>query len=77
MDDHPRVPVVLILAERIRKRKGDKVAASFVADYVRRYPSIHGISIFINIYISNAEGRAKEDLHILQKFNAKIIDEQT
>src|SRR5207237_8572929 len=73
LDEYPKVPVALILAERIRKRKGDKVAAGFVADYVRRYPSLRGIYIFINIYISNAEGRAKEDLHILQNLMKKLL----
>lgn len=73
LDDYPRVPVVLILAERIRKRKGDKVAANFVADYVRRYPSLRGLYVFVNIYISNAEGRAKQDLHILQNLMKKLL----
>lgn len=73
LDEYPRVPVVLILAERIRKWKGDKVAASFVADYVRRYPSLRGLYLFINLYISSAEGRAKEDLHILQNLMKKLL----
>lgn len=73
LDQHPYVPVVLILAERIRKIKGDKVAAGFVADYVRRYPSLRGLYTFVNIYISNAEGRAKEDLHILQNLMKKLL----
>jgi lipopolysaccharide biosynthesis regulator YciM len=73
VDENPRVPVVLILAERIRKWKGDKVAAGFVADYVRRYPSLRGLALFVNLYISNAEGRAKEDLHILQNLMKNIL----
>lgn len=73
IEEYPRVPVVLILAERIRKWKGDKVAAGFVADYVRRYPSLRGLYLFVNLYISNAEGRAKEDLHILQNLMKKIL----
>lgn len=73
LEEYPRIPVALILAERIRMRKGDKVAAGFVADYVRRYPSLRGLYIFINIYISNAEGRAKEDLHILQNLMKKLL----
>jgi len=73
VEEYPRVPVVLILAERIRKWKGDKVAASFVADYVRRYPSLRGLYLFVNLYISNVEGRAKEDLHILQNLMKKIL----
>ncbi|HEU5281901.1 MAG TPA: lipopolysaccharide assembly protein LapB [Gammaproteobacteria bacterium] len=70
---HPRVPVVLILADRIRKRMGDKLAAGFVADYVRRYPSLQGLYLFVNLYISSAEGRAKDDLHILQNLMKKIL----
>lgn len=73
LDEYPRVPVVLILAERIRAWKGDKVAAGFVADYVRRYPSLRGLYLFVNLYISNAEGRAKEDLHILQNLIKKLL----
>lgn len=73
VDEYPRVPVVLILAQRIRQWKGDKVAASFVADYVRRYPSLRGLHLFVNLYISNAEGRAKEDLRILQNLMKKIL----
>ena len=73
VEEYPRGPVVLILADRIRKWKGDKIAANFVADYVRRYPSLRGLSLFVNLYISNAEGRAKEDLHILQNLMKKIL----
>lgn len=73
VEEYPRVPVVLILAERIRKWKGDKVAAGFVADYVRRYPSLRGLYLFVNLYISSAQGQAKEDLHILQKLMKKLL----
>lgn len=73
VDEHPRVPVVLILAERIRQWKGDKVAVGFVADYVRRYPTLRGLYLFVNLYIASAEGRAKDDLHILQKLMKKIL----
>ena len=73
LEEYPRVPVVLILSERIRKWKGDKVAAKFVADYVRRYPSLHGLHLFINLYISSTEGRAREDLMILQNLTKKLL----
>lgn len=73
LDDYPSVPVVLILAERIRKWKGDKVAANFVADYVRRFPSLRGLYLYINLHISSTEGRAKEDLHILQNLMKKLL----
>lgn len=76
LEEYPRIPVVLILSERIRKWKGDKVAANFVADYVRRYPSISGLHLFINLYMSYAEGRAREDLIILQGLTKKLLAEK-
>lgn len=73
LEEYPRIPVVLILSERIRKWKGDKIAANFVADYVRQYPSIGGLHLFINLYLSNAEGRARNDLLILQGLTKKLL----
>ena len=73
LEEYPRIPVVLILSERIRQWKGDKVAANFVADYVRRYPSISGLHLFINLYLSNTEGRARDDLLILQGLMNKLL----
>lgn len=73
LEEYPHVPVVLILSERIRKWKGDKVAANFVADYVRRYPTLGGLHLFINLYLSSTEGRAREDLLILQGLTKKLL----
>ncbi len=73
LDKYPKIPVVLILSERIRKWKGDKIAANFVADYVRRYPSISGLHLFINLHVSNVEGRAHDDLVILQNLTKKLL----
>jgi lipopolysaccharide biosynthesis regulator YciM len=76
LDEFPRIPVVLILSERIRKWKGDKTAANFVADYVRRFPSLSGLSLFINLYLSNTEGRARDDLIILQNLMNKLLKDK-
>jgi len=73
LQEYPKVPVVLILSERIRHWKGDKVAANFVADYVRRYPSIRGLNLFINLYLSSTEGRARDDLLIVQNLTKKLL----
>lgn len=73
LEEYPHVPVVLILAERIRKWKGDKVAAEFVTDYVRRYPSLKGLALFVDLYIANTEGKAKDDLGIIQNLMKKLL----
>jgi lipopolysaccharide biosynthesis regulator YciM len=44
-----------------------------VTDYVRRYPSIHGLDTFLNFYLSNTAGRAREDLLILQNLAKKLL----
>lgn len=73
LQEYPRIPVVLILADRIRLRRGAAVAAGFVADYVRRYPSLQGVHLFIDIHLSNTEGQAKADLIILQSLMTKLL----
>jgi lipopolysaccharide biosynthesis regulator YciM len=73
LEEYPKIPIVLILSERIRQWKGDKVAAKFVADYIRRYPSLSGLHLFINLYISSAVGRARDDLLILHGLTHKLL----
>lgn len=77
LEKYPRVPVVLILSERIRKQKGDRTAAKYVADYIRRYPSLHGLHLFINLYMSSVEGRARDDLVILQNLTKKLLSDKS
>ncbi len=76
LEEFPRIPIVLILSERIRQWKGDKVAANFVADYVRRYPSLDGLHLFLNIYLNNLEVRAKNDLLIVHGLIKKLLAEK-
>lgn len=73
LEEYPHVPVVLILSDRIQKQRGDRIAAKYVADYVRRYPSLRGLHHFISLYMSCAEGRAKDDLVILQNLTRKLL----
>jgi lipopolysaccharide biosynthesis regulator YciM len=61
LEEYPHVPAVLLLSEHLQRWKGDKTASEFVADYVRRYPSIQGLHQFIHFYLSNAKGQAREN----------------
>jgi lipopolysaccharide biosynthesis regulator YciM len=65
--------VVLILSEHMRRWKGDKIAVDFVADYVRQFPSIRGLHLYISLYMTNTEGRIRDDLMILQNLTKKLI----
>lgn len=70
---HPTIPIVLILSERIRKWKDDETAARFIIDYVRRFPSIQGLHSYLELYLSNAIGQVREDLLILQGLTKKLL----
>jgi len=73
LESWPHVPVVLILSDRIRRQKGNRTAARYVADYVRRFPSLQGLHHFIGLYMSEAEGRAREDLVILHNLTTRLL----
>lgn len=75
-EEYPCIPVVMILSELIQQQKGNKIAVNFVADYVRQYPSISGLHLFINLYAANAQGRAREDLLILQGLMQKLLSDK-
>ena len=40
---------------------------------MRRYPTLRGLYLFINLYISSTEGRARDDLTILQNLMKKLL----
>jgi len=76
LEKYPRVPVMLILSEHLRRWQGDKAASNYIGDYVRRYPSVFGLHSYINLYVSNTEGRAREDLLILQNLTKKLLTDK-
>jgi lipopolysaccharide biosynthesis regulator YciM len=70
----PKMPIAILLSERIRQWRGDKVAADFVADYVRQHPSIVGLHHLVKMYLPlTEEGKAKNDLRILCALTEKLI----
>lgn len=71
----PKIPIAIILSEQIKQWKGEKVAADFVADYVRKYPSVQGLHHLVNLHLTLKEGKAKEDLIILRGLTQKLLDE--
>lgn len=74
VDKYPRIPVVLILTEQIKRWRGGEVATQFVVDYVRRYPSLRGLYSLVDLYLADTkEGSAKQDLHILHKLMKKVV----
>ncbi|MFH1333973.1 MAG: lipopolysaccharide assembly protein LapB [Pseudomonadota bacterium] len=76
LKEFPRIPVVVVLSEQIRQWRGDKAAATFVADYVRKHPSIAGVHRLVELQLPLTEGRAKHDLSILHSLTQKLLAAQ-
>lgn len=73
LKEFPRMPIVLILSEQIRQWKGDKVAANFVAEYVRHHPSIGGVHRLLELHLPTADSKAKRDLSVLHNLTEKLL----
>lgn len=71
----PKLPVAIMLAEEIKRWRGNKVAANFVADYVRKHPSVAGVNRLIKLHLAMTEGKAKNDLAILHRLTQKLLDD--
>jgi len=74
LEEFPNIPIATLLSERIRQWRGDKVATDFVADYVRKHPSIVGLHHLLKMYLPITENeKAKNDLRILSALMEKLI----
>ena len=69
----PSISIVLFLAERIREEFGDEAVAKFIADHLKRNPTIRGLSQLIDLHIDNTQGVAKENLAILRSFTEALV----
>lgn len=70
----PKLPIAVILSEELRQWRGNKAAANFVADYVRKHPSVAGVHRLVELHLAMTEGKAKNDLLILQRLTQKLLD---
>ncbi len=73
LDDHPRISVVLIFAERLRKSQGDNAAIEFLSEQLQRRPSIRGLKRLIELNIDNTLGAARDNLSILRDVTKLLL----
>ena len=74
----PATSLVLALAEQKRETLGDVGVAKFIADYLKRNPTIRGLTQLIDLHIDNTSGAARENLSILRSFTeALVVDKPT
>jgi lipopolysaccharide assembly protein B len=63
---HHSVAVMLALADIVQRRDGVQAAEDFVADWLRRNPSVHGLHRLLLLNIEEADSGARDDLVLLR-----------
>ncbi|MBQ74742.1 MAG: lipopolysaccharide assembly protein LapB [Gammaproteobacteria bacterium] len=69
----PSISIVLTIAASIRDELGDEAVAKFVANHLKKNPTIRGLTQLIDLHMDNTEGIAKENLSILRSFTEALV----
>ena len=69
----PSISIVLALADNIRAERGDEAMSRFIADHLKKSPTIRGLTQLIDLHIDNTQGIARENLTILRSFAEALV----
>lgn len=69
----PSISIVLMLAKSIRDELGDEEVSRFIANHLKKNPTIRGLTQLIDLHIDNTHGVAKENLAILRSFAEALV----
>ncbi len=73
LDVTPSISIVLTVAGSIRDEFGDEAVAKFVADHLKKNPTVRGLTQLIDLHIDNTHGIAKQNLAILRSFAEALV----
>jgi lipopolysaccharide biosynthesis regulator YciM len=73
LETTPSISIVLLLAQQIREEKGDEGVSRFIADHLKKNPTIRGLTQLIDLHIDNAHGVSKQNLFILRSFAEALV----
>jgi lipopolysaccharide biosynthesis regulator YciM len=72
----PSTSLVLALAEHILETEGADAAEEFLSAQLAERPSMRGLSRLISLQIDDSEGKAREDLGLLQVLVNRLMSER-
>ncbi len=70
---YPRTSIVIAISEYIRKQQGNRAAINFIAEQIRRSPSLRGLDRLIELYLTISEGDAKDKLLLLRDLVTTLL----
>jgi lipopolysaccharide assembly protein B len=74
LDRYEGVSPMLTLADLIFRRDGEPAAAAFVAEQLKRRPSVRGLERLIELNLSHSEGSARDNLLILRELVGQLLE---
>tara|TARA_B100001971_G_scaffold2705_1_gene2207 strand:+ start:11675 stop:12841 length:1167 start_codon:yes stop_codon:yes gene_type:complete len=69
----PSISIVLTLAMQIREEQGDEAVAKFISNYLKRNPTIRGLTQLIDLHMDNTDGIARQNLAVLRSFAEALV----
>ena len=69
----PSISIVLTLAMQIRDEQGDEAVAKFISNYLKRNPTIRGLTQLIDLHMDNTDGIARQNLAVLRSFAEALV----
>lgn len=72
----PTASLVLARAEYLLETEGSETAGEFLSGQLAERPSLRGLSRLISLHLQSSEGKAREDLDLLQVLVSRLISER-
>lgn len=76
LKQYHRYRLVVVISQYIQKQEGDVAAIEFLAEQIRRRPSLRMLRYLVNLYIENSAGGTREKLIILQNFMDTLLEDK-
>lgn len=71
---YPRSTVIFVIAEYMLSTTGVESAGDFVAEQLKRHPSIRGLNRLISWHVETAHGKVREKLSMLYGITSKFLE---
>ena len=76
--EKPSTSRILLLAETLKERYGDKEASDFIAEYMKANPSVRGLNRSIDMSLAgSAEGETREHLGVLKQLSEQLLNDKS
>ena len=70
----PRSTVIFVIAEQILSKDGIEAAGDFVAEQLKKHPSIRGLNRLIAWHVESTHGKVRDKLSMLYGITSKFLE---